>query len=44
MGTKNTRRNGLLLNWLGTRIARWFSLRPKIPNWVYFGEPWNGKC
>jgi hypothetical protein len=19
-------------------------LRPKIPIWVYFGGPWNGKC
>jgi hypothetical protein len=26
------------------RVARWFILRPKIPIWVYFGGPWNGKC
>jgi hypothetical protein len=25
------------------RIARWFLLRPKLPIWVYFGGPWNGK-
>jgi hypothetical protein len=25
-------------------VASWFILRPKIPNWVYFGVPWNGKC
>jgi hypothetical protein len=28
----------------GFRAARWFILRPKIPIWVYFGGPWNGKC
>jgi hypothetical protein len=26
------------------RVARWFILRPKIPIWVHFGGPWNGKC
>jgi hypothetical protein len=25
-------------------VARWFILRPKIPIWVYFEGPWNGKC
>jgi hypothetical protein len=27
-----------------TRVARWFFLRSKIPIWVYFGGPCNGKC
>jgi hypothetical protein len=26
------------------RVARWFHFRPKMPVWVYFGGPWNGKC
>jgi hypothetical protein len=26
------------------RVARWFILIPKIPIWVNFGGPWNGKC
>jgi hypothetical protein len=26
------------------RVAGWFILRPKIPVWVYFRGPWNGKC
>jgi hypothetical protein len=26
------------------RVARWFIFKPKIPIWVYFGGPWNGKC
>jgi hypothetical protein len=21
-----------------------FFFRPKVPIWVYFGGPWNGKC
>jgi hypothetical protein len=25
------------------RVARWYIFIPKIPIWVYFGEPWNGK-
>jgi hypothetical protein len=29
---------------VGTRVARWFLFRPKIPIWIYFGGPWNGKC
>jgi hypothetical protein len=26
------------------RDARWFVFKPKIPIWVNFGEPLNGKC
>jgi hypothetical protein len=26
-----------------SRVARWFVFKPKIPIWVNFGEPWNGK-
>jgi hypothetical protein len=26
------------------RVARWFIFKPKIPIWVNFGGPWNGKC
>jgi hypothetical protein len=26
------------------RVARWFVFEPKIPIWVNFGGPWNGKC
>jgi hypothetical protein len=26
-----------------TRIARWYIVKPKIPIWVNFGGPWNGK-
>jgi hypothetical protein len=26
------------------RVARWFTFIPKIPVWVNFGGPWNGKC
>jgi hypothetical protein len=29
---------------LPTKVARWFSFKPKIPIWVYFGGPWYGKC
>jgi hypothetical protein len=25
------------------RVARWSVFKPKIPIWVNFGEPWNGK-
>jgi hypothetical protein len=28
---------------LPTRVARWYILKPKIPLWVNFGGPWNGK-
>jgi hypothetical protein len=28
---------------LQTRVARWFVFKPKIPIWVKFGGPWNGK-
>jgi hypothetical protein len=27
----------------GTRGARWFVFKPKIPILVKFGGPWNGK-
>jgi hypothetical protein len=26
-----------------TRVARWYIFKPKIPIWVNFGVPWNGK-
>jgi hypothetical protein len=26
------------------RVARWFVFKPKIPIWVNFGGPCNGKC
>jgi hypothetical protein len=26
---------------IGTRVARWFNLKRKIPIWVHFGGPWN---
>jgi hypothetical protein len=29
---------------LRNRVARWFLFSPKLPIWVYFGGPWNGKC
>jgi hypothetical protein len=25
------------------RVARWYIFKPKIPTWVNFGGPWNGK-
>jgi hypothetical protein len=25
------------------RVARWYIFKPKIPFWVNFGGPWNGK-
>jgi hypothetical protein len=25
------------------RVARWYLIKPKIPVWVNFGGPWNGK-
>jgi hypothetical protein len=25
------------------RVARWFNFKPKIPLWVNFVGPWNGK-
>jgi hypothetical protein len=25
------------------RVARWYIFKPKIPIWVNFGGPWNGK-
>jgi type II secretory pathway component GspD/PulD (secretin) len=28
---------------LGTRVARWFVFKPKIPLWVNFGGFCNGK-
>jgi hypothetical protein len=28
---------------LKTRVARWFIFKPKIPIWVSFWGPWNGK-
>jgi hypothetical protein len=27
-----------------SRVARCFIFIPKIPIWVYYGGPWNGKC
>jgi hypothetical protein len=27
-----------------SRVARWFVFTPKVPIWVNFGGPWNGKC
>jgi thiol-disulfide isomerase/thioredoxin len=30
--------------WVAIRVARWFVFKPKIPIWVNFGGPWNGKC
>jgi hypothetical protein len=32
------------MNTDGSRFARWFVFKPKIPIWVNFGEPENGKC
>jgi hypothetical protein len=29
---------------VGSRVARWFIFKPKIPIWVNFGSPWNRKC
>jgi hypothetical protein len=29
---------------VATRVARWFVFKPKIPLWVNFGGPYNGKC
>jgi hypothetical protein len=26
------------------RVARWFVFKPKIPIWVNYGGPYNGKC
>jgi hypothetical protein len=26
------------------RVARWLVFKPKIPIWVNFGRPRNGKC
>jgi hypothetical protein len=26
------------------RVARWYIFKPKIPIWVNFGGPYNGKC
>jgi hypothetical protein len=39
----------IYLTWTNVRkmdfpVARWFIFIPKIPIWVYFGGPWNGKC
>jgi hypothetical protein len=31
-----------LVGW--SRVARLFIFEPKIPIWVDFGGPWNGKC
>jgi hypothetical protein len=28
-----------LIWWAGTRVARWFVFKPKIPNWANFGVP-----
>jgi hypothetical protein len=25
------------------KVARWYFFKPKIPFWVNFGGPWNGK-
>jgi hypothetical protein len=35
--------NGPLDRPLIIRVARWYSFKPKIPIWVNFGGPWNGK-
>jgi hypothetical protein len=32
----------LTFDW--NRVARWFVFKPKIPIWVNFGGPLNGKC
>jgi hypothetical protein len=29
---------------ISSRVARWFVFKPKIPIWVNFGGPCNGKC
>jgi hypothetical protein len=26
------------------RVARWHSFKPKVPIWVNFGGPYNGRC
>jgi hypothetical protein len=28
---------------VGVRVARWYIYKPKIPIWVNFCGPWNGK-
>jgi hypothetical protein len=28
----------------GSGVARWYIFKPKIPIWVNFGGPLNGKC
>jgi hypothetical protein len=30
--------------WLSSRVARWHIFKPKIPIWVNFGGPCNGRC
>jgi hypothetical protein len=32
------------LTWSVGRDARWYIFLPKIPIWLNFGVPWNGKC
>jgi hypothetical protein len=34
---------GSTLNEMGSRVARWFIIKPKIPVWVFFGGPKIGK-
>jgi hypothetical protein len=29
---------------MSSMVARWYVFKPKIPIWVNFGGPWNGKC
>jgi hypothetical protein len=33
-----------VLSELGTRVARWYIFKPKIPIWENFVGPVNGKC
>jgi hypothetical protein len=33
-----------VINEVDNKVARWFVFKPKIPIWVNFGGPWNGKC
>jgi hypothetical protein len=30
--------------WAQSRFARWYIFKPKIPIWINFVGPFNGKC
>jgi hypothetical protein len=43
-GENSPKKQNVTKRGIKSRVARWHVLKPKIPIWINFGGPWNGKC